>query len=69
MAVRMSVIHIQYIHIYSLDVICFQITAFSGNVVFRKVVFSSVGDLINLQGVTEAQHDRCMRSARQLNFR
>jgi len=37
--------------------------------VFRKMIFSSVGDLINLQGVTEALRDRCMRSTRQLNFR
>ena len=30
----------------SLDVICFQPTAFLGNVLFRKIIFSNVGDLI-----------------------
>jgi hypothetical protein len=60
MAVGMAVIYI-----YSLDVIWFQITAFSGIVVFRKIIFSNVGDLINFQGVTKARRDRCMRSATQ----
>jgi len=34
--------------VYSLDVICVQTAAFSGNVVFRKLMCSTVGDLINL---------------------
>jgi len=33
--------------VYSLDVICVQIAAFSGNVVFRKPMCYTVGDLIN----------------------
>ena len=57
-----SIIALLYI---SLDVICFQITAFSGNVLFRKIIFSNVGGLINLQGVTESRRDRCMLSTRQ----
>ena len=32
--------------IYSLDVICVQITAFSKNVVFRKLTRSELGELI-----------------------
>jgi len=42
------VMSIQYSWYLSLDVICVQITAFSGNVVFRELIRSKVGDLINL---------------------
>jgi len=34
--------------VYSLDVICVQIAAISGNVMFRKLMRSTVGDVINL---------------------
>jgi hypothetical protein len=46
------------IYIYSLDVIYVQITAFSENVVFHKLVCSKVGDLINLYGILENWHDK-----------
>ena len=66
MTVDMSVLYIYiYIYIYSFGVICFHITTFSDYAVFRKMIFSKVGDIINLQGVTETRRDRCMRRTRQ----
>jgi len=47
MAVGKSVIYIYiYIYIYSSDVIFFQITALTENVVLRKLRCSKVGDFI-----------------------
>ena len=45
---------------YSLDVMSVHITAFSGNVAFRKLKYFILWVIINLQGLTEDWRDRRM---------